>query len=34
MEKEKLMSNLDLPDAIAGFLHLAFVFDLRFPKVY
>jgi hypothetical protein len=34
VEKEPLLVNLDLPEAIAGFLHLAFVFNLKFPKVF
>ena len=30
-EKELLMSGMDLPAAIASFIHLAFVFDLKYP---
>ena len=33
VEKERLMDSLELPEAIAGVLHLAFVFDLKYPKV-
>ena len=33
VEKEPLLVNLDLPEAIAGYLHLAFVFNLKYPKV-
>ena len=33
MEKEPLLVNLDLPEAVAGYLHLAFVFNLKYPKV-
>ena len=32
-EKEKLLGNLDLAEAIACFLHLVFVFNLEYPKV-
>ena len=34
VEKEPLLVNLDLPEAIAGYLHLAFVFNLKYPKVF
>ena len=33
VDKTKLLGNLSLTQAIASFLHLAFVFDLQFPKV-
>jgi hypothetical protein len=33
VEKELLLANLDLPEAIAGFLHLAFVLNLKYAKV-
>ena len=33
VEKEPLLVNLDLPEAVAGYLHLAFVFNLKYPKV-
>ena len=32
-EKRKLLGELDLAEAIAAFIHLAFVFDLKYPKV-
>lgn len=32
VEKELLLANLDLPEAIAGFLHLAFVLNLKYAK--
>jgi hypothetical protein len=32
-EKEKLIGNMDLPTAIAALLHLAFVVNLKYPKV-
>ena len=32
-EKRKLLGNLDMAEAIASFLHLAFVFDLKYPSV-
>ena len=32
-EKEKLIGNLDLPNAIAALLHIAFVVNLKYPKV-
>ena len=32
-EKRKLIGELDLAEAIAAFIHLAFVFDLKYPKV-
>ena len=34
VEKTKLMGNLNMGEAVAGFLHLAFVFDLKYPEVY
>ena len=33
VEEKKLLGNLGLSGAIAAFLHLAFVFDLKYPKV-
>ena len=33
VEKRRLLGNMDLPSAIAAFLHLAFVCDLKYPKV-
>ena len=32
-EKTRLLDNLNMPQAIAGLLHLAFVFDLKYPEV-
>ena len=32
-EKEKIIGNLDFPTAIAAFLHLCFVVNLKYPKV-
>ena len=32
-EQRRLFGNLDIAEAIAGFLHLAFVFDLKYPAV-
>ena len=32
-EKSKLFGNLDMSQAIAGFIHLAFVFDLKYAQV-
>jgi len=31
-EKEKIIGNLDFPTAIAAFLHLCFVVNLKYPK--
>ena len=33
VDKMKLLSNLSLTQAIASFLHLAFVFHLQYPQV-
>ena len=33
MENAKMFGNLSLSVAIATFLHLAFVYDLHYPKV-
>ena len=33
-EKEKLIGNLDLQTAIAALLHLAFVVNLKYSKVF
>ena len=33
VEGKKLFGNMSLANAIASFLHLAFVFDLKYPKV-
>ena len=33
VENKKLFGNLSLAHALASFLHLAFVFDLKYPKV-
>ena len=32
-EKEKLLGNLDLGAAVAAFLHVCFVLNLKYPKV-
>ena len=32
-EKRKVYGDLGMAEAVAGFLHLAFVFDLKYPKV-
>ena len=32
-EQRRLFGNLEIAEAIAGFLHLAFVFDLKNPAV-
>ena len=32
VEKEKLFGNMSIIESIASFLHLAFVFDLCYPK--
>ena len=32
-ERRKLLGDMDMAEAIASFLHLAFVFDLKYPKV-
>ena len=31
-EKRKMFGDLDMAEAIAGFLHLAFVFGVEYPK--
>lgn len=33
VEKQRILSNLDLSSAIASLLHLAFVFNIKYPKV-
>ena len=33
VERQKLLSNLNLASAISSFLHLCFCFDLKYPKV-
>ena len=32
-ESSKLLGNMSLSTAIASFLHLAFVFDLKYPNI-
>ena len=32
-ERKKLLGDLDMAEAVAAFIHLAFVFDLKYPKV-
>ena len=32
VEKRRLFGPIDMSEAIAGFLHLAFVFDLEYPE--
>ena len=34
MENAKLFGNLSLSVAIASFLHLSFVYDMKYPQVY
>ena len=34
VECDKLIGNLSLSSSIAAFLHLSFVFDLKYPKVW
>ena len=33
-ENSKLIGNLDLPTALGAFFHLAFICDLKYPKVW
>ena len=33
VEKNRILEQLDMAQCIASFLHLVFVFDLKFPKV-
>lgn len=33
VDKTKVLGNLSITQAIASFLHMAFVFDLHYPKV-
>ena len=33
VDGQKLLGNLNFVTAISSFLHLAFVFDLKYPKV-
>ena len=32
-ERKKLLGDLDMAEAVASFIHLAFVFDLKYPRV-
>ena len=33
VEHSRLLGNLDIVTAIAAFMHLCFVFDIKYPKV-
>ena len=32
MEKQRILEQLDMAQCIASFLHLVFIFDLKFPE--
>ena len=33
VEQVRILENMDLAESISAFLHLVFVFNLRYPKV-
>lgn len=34
VEKDELLGTMEIEEAVAAFIHLAFVCDLKYPKVF